>query len=95
MNINDVDLSRYADGIYRGDFTYNKFTYVVDTSVRMHRCEDIVVVSNKDSERARAAVAVVYRVLEQQTLMVDVVSGATQTRKALLKSIERGFENVE
>ena len=95
MEIHDVDLSGYSDGVYRGYFIYNNFTYVVDTYVLMHRYEDIVVVSNKDSERARAAVVVVDRVLEQQTLLVDVVSGASNTSKALLKSIERGFEDAE
>ncbi|PKL26231.1 MAG: hypothetical protein CVV46_15410 [Spirochaetae bacterium HGW-Spirochaetae-2] len=95
MEIHDVDLSRYPDGVYRGDFTYNNFTYIVDTYVRAHAYEDIDVVANKDSGRARAAAAVVDRVLEEQTLLVDVVSGASHTSKALLKSIERGFEDVE
>jgi uncharacterized protein with FMN-binding domain len=56
-----------------------------------HRYESIAVIANRDSERAQAAEEVLDRVLAQQTLLVDAVSGATNTSKALLKAVENGF----
>jgi uncharacterized protein with FMN-binding domain len=91
MEINDVNLKEYADGVYVGSFAYNRFEYVVSTTVQAHRYKDIVVVENRDTERAQMAEAVVERVVEYQTLFVDAVTGATNTSMALLKAIERGF----
>ena len=90
LPVEDVDVSGHADGTYRGSFSYNRFTYVVDTTLRDGRYDAIVIVANRDTERARRAEAVTDRVIERQSLHVDVVTGATNTSKALLKAIEVG-----
>lgn len=90
LPVEDVDVSGHADGTYRGSFSYNRFTYVVDTTLRDGRYDAIVIVANRDTERACSAEAVTERVIESQSLHVDVVTGATNTSKALLKAIEDG-----
>lgn len=91
LKINDPDLSLYEDGVYRGTFTYSRFKHVVDTYVVNHRYDQIIIIENKGSERAKLAEEVVNRVLEEQTLLVDTVTGATTSSIALLKAIENGF----
>jgi len=40
MEINHVDISALQDGNYRGDFTYGKYTYAVEVSIRDHKIEN-------------------------------------------------------
>ena len=92
MPINDIALSRVADGVYQGDFTYGKFTYMLEVVVRDHVIEDIQILANREeSKYAKKAEVVVERVLQAQSLEVDAVSGATTTSKALLKAMERAL----
>lgn len=92
MKINDVDLEKFDDGTYRGSFSYNRFTYIVESTVNEHKYSEITIIQNRTTERAVMAEEVVGRVKEHQTLLVDAVSGATASSKALLKAIENGFK---
>ena len=88
MEINDVDLSRIEDGEYVGSFTHHDFIYKLQVEVRDRRIVDIRVLSFKNGKHRDKALAVIPRVLEKQSLGVDVVTGATKTSKILLKAIE-------
>ncbi|HYE83068.1 MAG TPA: FMN-binding protein [Clostridia bacterium] len=88
MPIESVNLDGINDGVYRGSFTYGSFTYEVEVGIKGHNIEKIDVISNRDTKYARKAEGVIGRVLEKQSLDVNVVSGASTTSKALLKAIE-------
>ncbi|MBW6458852.1 MAG: FMN-binding protein [FCB group bacterium] len=92
MEINAVDLSRVADGNYRGDFTYGDFTYVVEVVVRSNRIEAIEILENRDSKYSKMAEAVAEKVMDRQQNNVDVITGATTTSKAFLKAIENALK---
>ncbi|NPV53446.1 MAG: FMN-binding protein [Firmicutes bacterium] len=91
MPINEVDLSRVSDGTYEGDFSYGRFTYVVEVIVKDHRIENIKILKNRDTGHAKKAEGVIKRVIQAQSLKVDAITGATTTSKTLLKAVENAL----
>ncbi|KUO71031.1 MAG: hypothetical protein APF77_15145 [Clostridia bacterium BRH_c25] len=91
MTIENINMEEINDGVYRGSFAYGSYTYEVEVNIKDHRIGKIDVISNRDTEHAKKAESVISRILEKQSLDVDVVSGATTTSKALLKAIENAL----
>ncbi len=91
MEIATINLNDVADGSYRGDFTYGKFTYEVEVTVKDHKIESIKVIKNRKSKYAKMAEGILARIVEKQTLQVDAVSGATTTSKAFMKAVENAL----
>lgn len=91
MTINEIDLSKIDDGTYLGSFSYGKFDYEVETVIKNHRIENVKVVKNRKSKYAQKAEGVIDKVVQAQSLKVDVVTGATTTSKAILKAIENSL----
>ena len=91
MVIRDVDLSKIPDGVYRGSYHKGRWTYDVEVDVRDH---EIVSVKNLNprmdvakSWNDQAAA----KIVEQQSIAVDVISGATVNTKAFEKAVERAL----
>jgi uncharacterized protein with FMN-binding domain len=92
LQINEVELANVEDGAYHGDFTFHGFTYEVEVVVIDHAITQITVFKNiEDDEYAQKAEGVIDNVLKEQSLKVDVITGATITSKALLKTIENAL----
>lgn len=89
--ITDVDLSKVSDGLYRGSYDMNWVATEVELSMKDHRITDINLLSHKNG-RGEPAEVLLETVIKEQTLSVDVVSGATASSKAILKSIELALE---
>jgi len=78
---------------YQGQFSHSKTTCTVEATIKDHRIMEINVLENGRTEYAKKAEEVLERVKGQQTLKVDVVSGATTTSKALLKAVENALSS--
>jgi uncharacterized protein with FMN-binding domain len=88
--IQEVDLSRVADGAYSGSYHKGRWTYDVEVIVREHR---IVSVKNLDARMTMDAVkpwnaAASDLVLEKQAIELDVISGASVRSKAFEEAVE-------
>ncbi|HYE12309.1 MAG TPA: FMN-binding protein [Patescibacteria group bacterium] len=92
MAIEEVSMDNSKDGVYQGEYSYSSTTCKVEVVVRDHKIADIKVLSSGKSEYAKKAEAVLDKVIEKQTLQVDVVAGATTTSKALLKATENALK---
>ena len=88
----DVDLSTVADGVYQGSFVDG--TYVVEVEVTEHKIIAITMITTRDNEHAQKAEGVLESIVEQQSLQVDTVSGATSTSKAILKAVEDALQRA-
>jgi uncharacterized protein with FMN-binding domain len=89
LQVSEVDFASVQDGTFQGDFTFHGFTYEVEVVVVDHEIKQIEVLKNiEDDEYAQKAEGVVDNVLKEQSLKVDVITGATITSKALLKAME-------
>lgn len=86
--VRDIDLSKLADGLYVGSFHKGRWTYDVEVTVRDHRIAAIVNTNTrmqniKDwNEKAASSI------VDQQSVQIDVVSGATLNTKAFSKAVE-------
>jgi uncharacterized protein with FMN-binding domain len=87
--LRDVDLSRLADGVYLGSYHKGRWTYDVEVTVKDHRLVSIVNTNarmNTDKDWNEKAA---HAMLGNQTVRIDVVSGATLNTKAFGRSVER------
>ncbi|MEJ5229154.1 MAG: FMN-binding protein [Pseudothermotoga sp.] len=97
LQIKDITVSQVADGEYLGEYKNGRWQYVVKVIVRDNRIEDIQILNQKSgfidmSLYREVNESIISKVLENQSLRVDVVTGATVTSKALLKAIENALE---
>lgn len=93
LEIRDIDLQQVADGKYNGEFSYSKTNCKVEVDVRNHKIESIAVLENGKTSYAKKAEAVVDKVIDEQKINVDIISGATTTSKALLKAVENALSS--
>ena len=90
VSINEVDLSKLDDGVYTGSYDHGRWTNQVEIRVENH---EIVEIRKVEGFEHKAAMETIHeRVLESQSLLVDVVSGATVSSKAYLKAIEHALQ---
>lgn len=88
IKINNVNLSKVKDGKYIGEFDANNvISSKVNVEVKDHKITNISFINHK-YDKGKPAEAVIPKVIEAQSLEVDTVSGATNSSKVILKSIE-------
>ena len=92
IQIVNPDISKVADGTWIGEWETSMINAqtavtVLDGSITAVR------LLKHENGRGRPAEIIVERVLEKQSLEVDVVSGATGSSKVILKSIEQALLN--
>jgi len=90
IEIGELSLVEVEDGVYKGSF--NAYLVAADVEVRIidHQIEAIKLVNHKN-ERGSDAEVIPERVVEAQSLDVDVVSGASNSSRVILKAIENAF----
>ncbi len=90
--IADVDITKVADGSYRGELNGSRFGNTVEVTVSGGKVTDIVLLRDMVISKDGMADQVFKAVEDQQSLqVVDAVSGGTVTVKAYLKSIENAL----
>lgn len=94
MPLTRVDLTTIKDGCYSGSFRTFPVAATVEVTVEEHCITNIVLVKHSHGHDA-PAVAVLDRVLEKQSLQVDLVTGATYSSKAMLKAVEDAFKKSD
>jgi len=92
LTINDVNLSQKSDGKYTGEYVKGRFNYKVEVIVRNNKIESIKILNQTSTSYLNALDIIIKRVIEKQSLNVDVVTGATATSKGLLKAIENALK---
>ena len=85
--ITTPDLNAVADGTYRGNSKVGPVKVTLDVTVKEKVMTSIEIIKHFNG-RGKKAEAIVPKVIEAQSLYVDVVSGATASSKAILKAIE-------
>lgn len=92
--INGIDLKTIPDGSYYGMATGYRPGIRVKTTVAKGRIISVVVVTHKEQgERyySTPIEIIPQRIVEKQSVDVDIVSGATKTSKGIMKACEQAF----
>ena len=92
LKIGKLDLAQVPDGSYVGSCDALVIGAKTEVTVKDHKITGITLLEHK-TERGKPAEVIPDRVLEAQSLQVDTVSGATNSSKVILKSIENAVEN--
>ncbi len=90
MTFNEIDFTKIEDGNYIGecnvDFIYAKVKVVVYEG----QIETIEILEHRH-ERGETAEIVIDKIIEEQKIDVDTVSGATNSSRVLKKAVENSF----
>jgi uncharacterized protein with FMN-binding domain len=85
--ITNPDLQRIADGTYRGNSKVGPVQVTLDVVIKNKTISAIDLIKHFNG-RGKPAEAIVPRIIEAQSLEVDVISGATVSSKAIQKAVE-------
>ncbi|HYF83662.1 MAG TPA: FMN-binding protein [Clostridia bacterium] len=87
QSISNVDLSNAKDGIYIGSYKAFPVAAEVEVTINNHRIKEIGLKKHNNGQGSAAEI-IPGKVVEAQTLEVDIVAGATYSSKVILKAIE-------
>lgn len=92
LPIADVNLTKLNDGIYTGSYSTFPITAEVKVTIKNHKYNEIDLVKHTNGQ-GEAAEILPDKVVEEQTLNVDTISGATYSSKVILKAIENALNS--
>ena len=89
-DIAEVDLGSIADGEYAG--SVSAFPVVVELKVRVkdHKIEAIDLIKHTNGQ-GKPAEALLVKVVQEQKINLDIISGATYSSKAILLAISNAL----
>ena len=88
--IENVNLNNKEDGKYIGEFDANLIYAKVEVEVKNKKISNINLIKHKN-DRGGPAEVITQNVVDAQSLEVDVISGATNSSKVILKAIENAL----
>lgn len=89
LEVGEIQLENLEDGIYSGGFDAVLINAFVDVTIEEGRIEDIKL--EHEHNRGYRAEVIIRSVLDQQSIQVDTISGATDSSKVILKAIEKAL----
>ena len=92
ININSINMMDIKDGTYTGSYEIMWIAAVVEVTVYNNEIKGIELIEHIN-DRGTPAEIITSRVIENQSLDVDVVTGATSSSKVILKAIENALKS--
>lgn len=92
ISVSMSDLLSVQDGNYIGEYSITPVHVKVEVSVSNHRITNITILQHDDGLGSTAESIVNY-VVQEQSLDIDAVLGATVSSKCILKAVENTIEN--
>jgi uncharacterized protein with FMN-binding domain len=89
----NIDVSSVPDDKYSGPYCSFPVSAKVEVTVRNHEIVDIELIEHNHG-RGEAAEVIPEKVVEAQSLKVDVITSATYSSKVTLKAIENAVLNA-
>lgn len=91
ISISDIDLENVGDGAYTGEYSAPPVSVTVQVTVANHRISNIEILRH-DNGLGSKAEKITDKIIGQQSLDVDAVSGATLSSVCILKAVENAVE---
>jgi uncharacterized protein with FMN-binding domain len=88
------DMNGKSDGLYRGNYILSgsPVKVVLDVTIQNKNIVAIKIIDHFCSPIGKKAEKITEKIIEQQSLNVDAISGATGSSKAILKAVENALE---
>lgn len=90
-SFDDISISDVSDGVYIGDYDVNFIYAKVEVAVQNGKITNIDILEHKN-ERGQPAEAVADKMIAEQKIDVDAVSGATNSSIVIKKAVENALE---
>jgi len=91
LNVNKIDLLNIKDGFYSGSFDVARWSNTVEVKIVNHEIIEIVILDDVMIGLEGLSTRLFENVIREQSLNVDIETGASITSKAYLKAIENAL----
>lgn len=95
ISLEGADFNNLKDGVYIGEYEGGMYKWranEVQVTVSSGKVTDIEQINSSDPGKENTNQSLLYdRVIKDQSLQVDTISGATLTSKAYLKAVENAL----
>lgn len=89
-SVKEVDLTTVSDGFYTGAYSVFPIDVVVTVEVKAQKIANIKIDKHINGQ-GKPAEVIIDSVISQQSLDVDMISGATYSSKVIIKAIEKAI----
>ncbi len=87
----EIDIADVSDGTYIGEYDVNFIYAKVEVTVEDGEIVSINILEHRH-ERGKAAEKVIEKIIEEQKIDVDAVSGATNSSTVIKKAVENALK---
>lgn len=91
LELNQINLAQIDDGKYVGTYETTRWTNSVEVTVKDHKITYVIIVKDVMIALEGLSDRLFKKVMDKQSIEVDIETGATITSKAYLKAIENAI----
>ncbi len=88
----EINISDISDGVYIGEYDVNFIYARVEVTVQNGEITNINILEHRH-ERGKAAEAITNKIVDEQKIDVDAISGATNSSTVIKKAVENALKN--
>ena len=88
----EINISDISDGIYVGEYDVNFIYAKVEVTVQNGEITNINILEHKN-ERGKTAEAITNKIINEQRIDVDAISGATNSSTVIKKAVENALKS--
>ena len=88
----EINISDIPDGVYIGEYDVNFIYARVEVTVQNGEITNINILEHRN-ERGKAAEAITNKIVDEQKIDVDAISGATNSSTVIKKAVENALKN--
>ncbi len=90
-DFDEIDVINISYGIYTGEYDVNFIYAKVEVTVEDGKIVSINILEHRH-ERGKAAETVIEKIMEEQKIDVDAISGATNSSTVIKKAVENALK---
>ncbi|MCI8507852.1 MAG: FMN-binding protein [Lachnospiraceae bacterium] len=91
---NEINVADISDGIYIGEYDVNFIYAKVEVTVENGKIININILKHRH-ERGKAAETVIDKIIDEQKIDVDAISGATNSSTVIKKAVENALKGEQ
>lgn len=91
INIDEIDISDISDGVYTGECNVNFIYAKVEVTIQNGEIANINILEHKN-ERGKGAESITDKIIKEQKIDVDTISGATNSSIVIKKAVENALK---
>ena len=88
----EINISDISDGVYIGEYDVNFIYAKVEVTVQNGEITNINILEHRH-DRGKAAEAISNKIVDEQKIDVDAISGATNSSTVIKKAVENALKN--